>query len=60
LVSRNAIEKVSQILIAFSQLFDAGKSSSPIGAVRKTSNRETRRARFFELTLSGFGKIVDA
>jgi hypothetical protein len=48
--ARKAIENVSQILIAFSQLFGAGKSTTPLGAVRKTSM----------LTLSGFGKIVDA
>jgi hypothetical protein len=48
-VSRKALENVSQILIAFSQLFVGGKSSSLVGAVRKISRRDARRTAFFQV-----------
>jgi hypothetical protein len=57
-VSWNAVENVSQILIAFSQLFDGGKIVSAVGAPHL--HIPERHALLFVLTLSGFGKIVDA
>jgi hypothetical protein len=53
-VSRKATENVIQILIAFSQLFGGGKSTSPIGAVRKSSSRDARHVLFFQVDAFGF------